>query len=378
MDLLEPPTLVHTLEKTLSKGKDMSEISKETASDKKEKTPAKKNWLTKLQNDADKLRIGSREPWTAGFPSPGVNYLFGKAQGMLAGYTALFYGPPKSGKSLLAFAAAGQLHKDDPEAIVLHFDTEYRDNVDTWVKSFGIDEKRFVTKQSNNPLDIFDYIANDVKAMLQEGAPIKMIIIDSLAMIQYPKEANKENSTDFIIGDAGSYLGPAMKMIIPVIRQFKIATILCQHVRANMNPNEAKYRPYIIPGGFALKHCVEYWMLAAKIESKDAKTFDSGRKDGSGNDIQTGHAIRIKMEENSLGPQNRSVEVDLDYQQGLVNQHMEVATLAVNMGIVQMNGAWVMYGDKKWQGVSNFALFVKADEELQRELIKKIKDNDLT
>lgn len=338
----------------------------------------KKNWLSQLKKDSEKLVIGSANPWVAQFPSPGVNYLFGKTQGMEAGYSLLLYGPPKSGKSLFAFSAAGQLHRDDPEAIVLHFDTEYRDNVDTWVKVFGIDENRWISRQTNDPLQIFDYIANDVKAMLQDGAPIKMIIVDSLAMIQYPKEANKKESTDFVIGDAGSYLGPAMKMIIPIIRQFKIANIMCQHVRMNMNPDTAKYKPWIIPGGMALKHCVEYWMLATKVESKDTKQFDSDRKDGSGNLIQTGHTIRVKMEENSLGPQNRAAEIDLSYTEGLVNQHEQIATLAVNMGIIQMSGAWVQYNGEKWQGISNFAQYIKADQELQRNLMQKIRENDLT
>lgn len=335
--------------------------------------------LSKLQKDADKLVMGYRPEWVAQFPSPGVNYLFGKTQGMKAGYTTLLYGPPKSGKSLLAFAAAGQLHKDDPDAIVLHFDSEFRDNSDTWAKVFGIDKKRFVTFQTNQPTDIFDYIANDVKAMLQEGENIKMIIIDSLAMIQYPKEANKESSVNMVIGDAGSYLSGAMKMIIPVIRQFKVALLMCQHVRMNMDPNSAKYRPWIIPGGMALKHSVEYWILATKIDSKDTKKFDSGRKDGSSNEIQTGHSIRVKMEENSMGPQNRAVEIALSYVNGLVDQHEEIANLAVNMGIVDRpNNLTYIVGDKKWTGFNNFASAVKADEELQRELVRKIRDNDLT
>jgi RecA/RadA recombinase len=312
-------------------------------------------------------------------PSPGINYLFGKKQGILPGYTALIYGPPKSGKSLFALAFAGQLHKDDPDAIVLHFDTEYRKTVDTWAKVFGIDMDRIQSYATNNPVEIFDFIANDVKAMLQQGAPIKMIIIDSLAMIQDPKEANKEVSTDFTIGGAAAYLGPAMKMIIPVIREFNVASIICQHVRMNMDPNKAKYYPYIIPGGTALKHSIEYWMFCQKIDSKDTKTFDSDARDGSGNPIQTGHMIRVKMEENSLGPQNRAVEVALSYKEGIVNQHVEIAELAKNMGIVERptNSSYV-FENQKWVGADNFALAIKADEELKNKLIEKIKENDIT
>lgn len=335
--------------------------------------------LSKLKKDASALRKGARDPWIARSASPAVNYLFGKAGGMKAGYSMLLYGPPKSGKSLFSFAFAGQLHKEDPEAIILHFDTEFRDNMETWQAAFGIDPDRFISRQTNNPVEIFDYIANDVKAMLEDGTKIKMIIVDSLAMISFPKEANREKTTDFTIGDAASYLGPAMKLILPVIRTYKIATILCQHVRSNMDPNTAKYRPYIIPGGNAIKHSVEYWMLCEKINSKAAKTFDSEIKDGAGNAIQTGHSIRVKMEENSSGPQNRAVEVDLSYERGIVNHGKGVAEIAINMGIIERpNNLSYVYGGKKWQGRDNFDLAIEEDDDMRRMIAAEIREKDLT
>lgn len=334
------------------------------------------NFLSKLQKDAKKLQLGAGEAWTAKTSSPAINYLFGKKGGIPAGYSVLLYGPPKAGKSLLSFAYAGHLHQTDPEAVVLHFDTEFRDGGEHWHSAFGIDPERFISYKTNNPVEIFDYIANDVNAMLQEGAKIKMIIIDSLAGIRYPKEANREVSTSHIMGDAAAYLPTAMKMIIPIIRKHKIFTVLCQHVRDNMDPNTAKYRPYVIPGGRALKHLTEVWCLVTKIEAKDSKTFDTSKKDGSGNLLQTAHSIRVKVEESSISPQNRSVEVDLSYTDGFINQHYEVAQLAVNMGIVEQAGAWVQYDGKKWNGITNFSLAVKDDLDLQNSLIKKISESD--
>lgn len=310
--------------------------------------------------------------------SPGVNYLFGSKGGMRGGYTTMLYGPPKSGKSLLAYAAAGALHKRDPEAHVLHFDTEIRQNADTWAKSFGIDMDRFHSYPTNKANEIFDFIADEVEAALQGGMPIKMIIIDSVAGIMFPKESNRDKSTDMVIGDAAAYLGPAMKMVLSTIRKYDIALILCQHVRQNMDPNMAKYRPYIVPGGVALKHFVEYWVLVTKIENKDSKTFDSVKKDGSGNAIQTGHKIRVKMEENSDGPQSRAIEIDLSYAKGIINQHYEIAELAKNMGAVERpnNTAYVV-GDKKYMGFDNFAAAIKADDELREHLLEAIKRSDI-
>lgn len=337
---------------------------------------ADNNFLSQLKKEAAKVFTPEREDWLATTKSPAINYLFGKKGGVPAGNIMLLYGPAKSGKSLVSFAYAGQLHQEDPEAIVLHFDTEFRDGVNHWEKAFGIDKERFISYKTNTPTEIFDYIAGPVLEMLQKGAKIKMIIIDSLAAIKYPKEANKESSDQFVIGDAGSYLPGAMKMIVPILRKYKILGILCQHVRANMDPNTAKYRPYIIPGGNALRHHTEVWTLVTKVESKTSKTFDENKKDGAGNFIQTEHTIRVKIEESSISPQNRAVEVDLSYSEGFINQHVEIAKLAVNMGVIDMAGAWVKYEDKKWQGVENFANFVKEDSDFRLELLRKIKEVD--
>jgi len=51
----------------------------------------------------------------------------------------------------VSLAFAGQLHQTDPEAIVLHFDTEMRDTIPTWAKVFGIDLDRIVSYSTNQP-----------------------------------------------------------------------------------------------------------------------------------------------------------------------------------------------------------------------------------
>jgi len=76
-----------------------------------------------------------------------------------------------------------------------------------------------------------------VQALIQDGAPIKMIIVDSLEGIEYPKENNAESTTNHLIGDASAYLKRGFKAVLPVIRRNKIAAIFCQHVRMNMDPN---------------------------------------------------------------------------------------------------------------------------------------------
>lgn len=342
-----------------------------------------------FKHDANLRQQVESDPPALQTDSPGVNYLFGKAAGMKAGDSMLLYGPPKSGKSLLTAAFIGHLHKSDKTAWALKFDSEFREDwLDHWAEPFGIDRNRIAYNLTNKPEEIFDYIANDVVALIQKamkeagtddpavGNPIKLIVIDSLASIDYPKEANAEKTTNMVMGDAASYLPRGFKKILPILKKYKISLIACQHIRDNMNPQSAKYNPYTIPGGKGIKHFIEYWMLVEKINSKDSKIFDSDKLDGSGRPIKIGHALRVKMEENSNGPQDRHVEVDLSYTKGLINIEKEVATLAVNMGVAQTAGAWIHYNGEKWNGVEKFAEAISKNPDLKNDLVAKISEND--
>jgi KaiC/GvpD/RAD55 family RecA-like ATPase len=130
--------------------------------------------------------------------SPGVNWMFGNTHGFPFGYSMLLWGEKKSGKSLLSYVFAGQLHRDDPDALVIKFDTEMRDRVQLtpqMMESYGIQEERFIVYETNKPEDIFDRLSDkgEVTEMLQQGAKIKLIIIDSISEIQGSREAKQDS-----------------------------------------------------------------------------------------------------------------------------------------------------------------------------------------
>jgi len=131
-------------------------------------------------------------------PSPSLNWIFGKGAGIPFGYSAIFYGPPKSGKSLSSYLMASQLHKDDPEALVVRFDTEMRADAQL-DPMWGIDQDRFMAYNVNDPTQIYDRIANEFADMLEQGAPIKMIIIDSLQGMKGVKRMGKDSVADHLM-----------------------------------------------------------------------------------------------------------------------------------------------------------------------------------
>jgi archaellum biogenesis ATPase FlaH len=151
-------------------------------------------------------------------PSPSLNWICGKAGGIPYGFSAVFYGPAKSGKSLASYLFAGQLHQENKEAIVVRFDTEMRSTAQM-KGNWGIDYDRFVAIDTNKPSQIFDYISKDINEMCEQGAPIKMIIIDSLTAIQGLREQNADSIENIQMADRAAMVTKGLKQILPVIRK---------------------------------------------------------------------------------------------------------------------------------------------------------------
>ena len=79
--------------------------------------------------------------------SPSVNFVFGNSHGLPLGYSLVLSGPPKGGKSLLCNAFIGQLHRDDPDAIAVKYNTELRELgqlTDHQCAVWGIDRDRYM------------------------------------------------------------------------------------------------------------------------------------------------------------------------------------------------------------------------------------------
>ena len=321
------------------------------------------------------------------FPSPSVNWTFATPGfGLPFGCHAIYWGPPKSGKSLVANAQAGQLHRDDPEALVIKLNTELRGEIQGGNKSlnmFGIDKKRWMELDRNSASGVFDFIEQDVAAMCQAGEKIRLLIVDSITNVQGRRAANADSIDVQNIGDVALTVSEGLKRILPVIRKHKIALISTNHARAELDPKEqAKHKMIKMAGGFALKHLAEYFCYIEPNQSKDGSKNlleeefkDPEIKDFMEHSAKTAHKIRFCVTESSTGVAGRVGEFTLDYDRGIVNQHEEVALLAINLGIVERpdNTNYILPGgDKKIRGFANYVMAVRDNEEIQQTLMRKI------
>lgn len=310
-------------------------------------------------------------------PSPSLNWIFGKGAGIPYGYSAIFYGEPKAGKSLASYLFTAQMHKDTEDGICIRFDTEMR--ADAQIDPmWGIDPERYVAYNVNDPKEIYDRISNELADMIESGMPVKMIIIDSLQGMKGVKRMGKDSVADHLMGDDALTHGIGLKNILPVIRKNKIALICTSHVRANLDAG--MYGPKKkMAGGWAQKHFFEYFIEVAKNNSATEKIED---KDG-GNDFRgkkeiLGHKIKVKMVDSSVGIQGRSGEFTLEYKRGLVNVGEEIATLAKKYNLIEMpNNRTYIIGDKKYTSKAEFNQALEEDKELAQTLLDQIYARDM-
>ncbi len=362
--------------------------------------------------------------------SPGINWAMGG--GFYQGYTVCLYGPEQGGKSFLSMCGLGALHRFDPDAIGVTISSEFRPPVPERAAKLGVDPKRHMIRQANTIHDIFDWIvsrdpkfkSSDGKTggpgllyMLEQGAPIKYLGIDSIKGIRGPKEvkATSMSSTNQIgsqgakggaekmdMGDLSRFLNPALREILPVIRQYNIMTVFVQQVNENMNADEVEYQgiKWKIPCGQALKHFCEHMVLVERINNKDSKIFsdqmilNGSPKASSEVSIQEGHTIRATVSKANLDSPFRTAEFQVKYNTGIVNQGLEVAKLATGTGAVyhpfseqtkkeiankeppKVNNAWwaaVLDGQEvKWNGFDNLVEDLNAKPELQRALMAEV------
>jgi RecA/RadA recombinase len=273
--------------------------------------------------------------------------------------------------------AVADAQKADKDAIFIWFDAEFSFNLNLFVKVGG-DAKRLVVRKSNDPLKIFDYIGGEMLEALQEGAPIRGIIIDSIKAIRYPKETNMKQTTDQKMGGTGaSYLPSTLKLVIPVIAEYNLLTFFIQQVTMEIDPMKALRNPYVITEGRALKHAADIMLEIVKLDTK-AGVLESGENIHGGAQ-QTGHKVRIKVKKNRLGAPARTAQFSWHYDNGVVDTATEIFELGKSLGIVyhpvnpdtgkENNQMWACGNHAAIRGEANMLAFVQGSKAVQDEIM---------
>lgn len=351
---------------------------------------AKKNFMNRLMALSGAV-TERKDPhsYVIRSPSPSLNFTFGNGQGLPAGYSMVLYGPPKGGKSVVLNAMIGQLHRDDPEAWAIKFNTEFRETgqlTSEQAAMWGIDLDRYVAYETNRPDEIFDRIERDFAAMADEGMKLKLVGIDSITSIQGRRGMNADTVMTQQIGDNAATLQEGLRRILPVQRKVGFGLVLVSQIRAQMDQLEQmrgnKFRPAI---AFGTQHHCEYSMWVEQNRSKDGKADLLGNtfineevENTNGKGEKMGHKISIKMVDSSMGPKERSGEFTFDYHKGIVSTHEEVFLIGVGFNVIaRPNLQTYSFDGKDYRGKPAILEALRTDEALCEKILTELRRRDL-
>jgi recombination protein RecA len=293
-----------------------------------------------------------------------------------------YYGPPGSGKTLMAMIAIKEAQAEDPDAQQVFIDAEQTFDP-TWAEALGLDTSRIILVNGDTAVNgrkCFEMILGvpkeDAKTHVLKGKSkeglldkivsgefnINMIVLDSLGSIIPPGEdtaaVGKMN-----MALLARFLTTTFRKLSLDVSKSQVPFIIINHKKANMDPYGVDHT---YSGGNTYAHFLSANVYFEAVNRADARILDEKEN-------KIGQTIRATVEKSKFGPWPRKCEFKVDFGIGVIDRHEEIAQLSLDYNIVSKpSSVSHEYGDKKWVGFPKFCEAIKDDPALASELTQKI------
>ncbi len=191
---------------------------------------------------------------------------------------------------------------------------------------------------------------------LMETGEFAVVMIDSVAAL-VPEARMEADFDQQSMGLHARLLSAGIQKILPVVKKTNTLLIFINQIR---NKIGSYGNPETTTGGKALPFYAAYRIQVNGGQSKASKLMDGG------GDVY-GHRTTFKVVKNKRAAPWREAEVDLIYGLGY-DTDGELLDLGVDMGLIEKGGAWLTYGDNKWQGKDKAKLALQKDISMRDNL----------
>ena len=226
-------------------------------------------------------------------------------------------GESATGKTYFALGLCKKFLDDNPESVVLYFDTEQA-VTSNMIIDRGMDPSRFavfpVATVENFRHQAIQIVDNYIES--REIKPV-MVVLDSLGMLSTEKEmtdtAEGKSTRDMT---RAQLVKGTFRVLTLKLGKAGIPLIITNHTYANVG---GYGDPQVISGGSGLKYAASTIVMLSK--SKDKEGIDV-----------VGGIIKCKLYKGRLTKENKEVQVQLNYDTGL-NPYYGLVPIAVKYGI---------------------------------------------
>ncbi len=260
------------------------------------------------------------------------------------------YGPESSGKTTLALHAIAECQKAGGRAAFI----DAENAIDPmYAKNLGVNIDELILSQPDSGEQALEI----TETLIRSGA-IDLIVIDSVAALVPQAELDGEMG-DAQVGLQARLMSKAMRKLAGVMNRSECTAIFINQLREKVGIMFGN--PETTPGGRALK-----FYSSIRIDVRKGEAIKNGT------DI-IGNKVTVKIVKNKVAPPFKVAIVDIMYGEG-ISHAGEIATLAVDLDIIQKSGAWFSYnGEKIGQGRDSVLNMIKTNPEFDKEVTDKVK-----
>lgn len=273
-------------------------------------------------------------------------------------------GSESSGKTSVVHKAVAANQDADPEFTTLWIAAEGYDHL--WAKTLGVDTERVIVHSTNAMEEAYS-----VMLQAAESRAVDMIVLDSYPAL-IPNDEDTKEMDEFTISAGARVTGKffrktgksTMRSMVEVERP--LLGVVINQWRDHVGAFSPHGTPKITPGGKAKNYAFYVRLEVSRVEWIDEKRPPKGT-------ARVGQTIRLKTIKNKSAAPQQVASVDfyfsdapnLGFHAGEYDTVGEMARLAILHDAVRTAGAWLYFGDEKWNGLPNFKADLRENLDLR-------------
>lgn len=275
-------------------------------------------------------------------------------------------GHASHGKTYIALKTIAANQARDPEFTAVWIAAEQW--VPDWAIKCGVDLERVLLVETNIMEEAYQAVIQ-----FADSQSIDAIVVDSLPALvpslEHEKEAGESTvgKSALLTNQFFRKVGASMKRSLTE-QQRPVLGLMINQWRQQIGVMHGD--PRTTPGGQGKDYA---YFVRLEVARKEWIT-DNGKMDGR----KVGQRIRCKTLKNKSAPSQDVALFDMYFDEmpmfhaGELDTSKEIAALAVLGDIVEQKGAWLYYGEHKWQGKEKFLESLREEVDLAEDITSKV------
>jgi len=272
--------------------------------------------------------------------------------GIPRGRITEIYGPESSGKTTLCLHIISEAQKLG--GLAAFIDAEHALDVN-YAKRLGVDTMNLLISQPD-----FGEQALEITDTLVRSNALDIIVIDSVAAL-VPRAEIEGEMGDAVMAMQARLMSQALRKLTAAISKSKTSVIFINQLRSKIGVMFGN--PETTTGGNALK-----FYSSVRLDIRRVAAIKEG------NEV-IGNRTKVKIVKSKVAPPFKEVEFDILYNEG-ISKTGDLTDMGVNLGIIKKSGAWLTFGEDRFQGRDQFKQklleYPEMFEKLSTEVKKKL------